>query len=227
MTMTMTIPYPVLNIIFQYYAELCNHKWTPLLDHKTGKLIWKLNMYNKATSKMQKVLQMKIENPPTSIPLLYGSLACDAIFTIIKKLDDKDKDTCKLLLNYKRNGHDESCYISLCKNDSYSDSDSDYYLDSPYSAGKFLVNQSQSFVFRDYLPDPNFWATNIKDFIWNDYGITLINNDYMDAWEGEWILLNNEWRFNVIVADNYYDEQEQEPNDDEWDYEWDNDDNDP
>jgi hypothetical protein len=80
----------------------------------------------------------------------------------------------------------------------------------------------QSYVFREYLPDPTFWATNIKDIIWNDYGITLIHNDYIGGWEGEWILVNNEWKFNIVLPNNFDVEQQEiwEPNDNEWDDEW-------
>ena len=207
MNMNMNIPYDILNIIFQFYAELGNRKWKLILDPIKGKPKWNINKYNKSTTKIQKILQLKIENPPTNIRLLYNSLECIAIFTLIKKIGDDNR--IKLLLDYKRNGYDESCYISLWKNKDF------------YSDGLF-INDLQSYVFREYLPDPTFWATNIKDIIWNDYGITLIHNDYIGGWEGEWILVNNEWKFNIVLPNNFDVEQQEiwEPNDNEWDDEW-------
>jgi len=38
--MSLHIPSDITNIIFDYYAQLKDLKWTPFIDGKTGKLNW-------------------------------------------------------------------------------------------------------------------------------------------------------------------------------------------
>lgn len=43
--MQTSLPSDVLNIIFEYYSQLCNMKWTPFIETHTGKLKWKVNKH--------------------------------------------------------------------------------------------------------------------------------------------------------------------------------------
>lgn len=174
------LPDSAINIILAYLSGLTNKKWKPVLNVSTGKLNWKVNNFNKATKKIEECLKFKLENPPQFIPLLCGHLSCDAVIFCLKK-----KGIEKYLLQYDRNGYEEDAIINI----------SEYLSNSGYIV--------KSYIFREYLPDPSFWISEIKDLIWNDYGITLILNDHMDGWHGDWNFVNNEWRFIINLPVEY------------------------
>ena len=195
------LPYPVINIILSYSAGLNNMKWTPLVDHQTGKLKWNINKHNQSTLKIENVLKFKLQNPPYLIPLLCGSFSCDALLTMLSKKNDikyKYYNYIWYMLEYERNGFTEQAIFSVYKNED------DSYI---------IFNKNNNYLFRDYLPDPSFWISNIKGIIWNDYGITLIIMDNMDGWHGDWIYLENEWRFNIELPPEFLD-LNQDPFDD-------------
>jgi hypothetical protein len=174
------LPDNIINIILAYLSGLTNKKWKPVLNEITGKLYWKVNNFNKATIKIEECLKFKLEHPPQLIPLLCGHLSCDALIMCIK-----NKGIQKYLLHYERNGYEEDAIISI----------NDYITNSGLKL--------KSYLFREYLPEPSFWISEIKDFIWNDYGITFILNDQIDGWPGEWIFTNNEWRFIINLDEEY------------------------
>jgi hypothetical protein len=174
------LPDNTINIIFAYLSGLNNKKWKPVLNESTGKLYWKVNNFNKSTIKIEECLKFKIKNPPLIIPLLCGHLSCDALLICIKK-----RGINKYLLQYQRNGYDEDAIISI----------DDFLNNSGFKL--------KSYLFRDYLPDPSFWISEIKDLIWNDYGITLILNDQMDGWFGEWTFIENQWRFIIDLPEEF------------------------
>lgn len=197
------LPDSIINIIFEYMAGLNNLKWKPVINENTGKLLWKMNKYNKSTKCIENILKFKLQNPPQIIPLLCGHLSCDAIIMCIKK-----KVIEKYLLQYQRNGFDEDAIISV-----------NSYI---YNSGFKL----KSYLFREYLPDPTFWISEITDIIWNNYGITLIINDNIDGWNGDWQYINNDWRFVINLPEDYlHQEQNNWDNWDNWEDPLENDDN--
>jgi hypothetical protein len=194
------LPDSAINIILAYLSGLTNKKWKPILNSCTGKLSWKVNNFNKATVKIEECLKFKLENPPKIIPLLCGHLSCDAVIFCLKK-----KGIEKYLLQYERNGFEEDAIINI----------SDYLSNSGYTI--------KSYLFREYLPEPCFWVTQIKDFIWNDYGITLILNDVIDNWPGDWNFINNEWRFIINLPEEYINHPNYHNNWDNWENQYDTD----
>ena len=107
------------------------------------------------------------------------------------------------LLEYERNGFEEQSMIRVLKNE-----DATYVIFKPRS----------NYIFRDYLPDPNFWISTITGIIWNNYGITLIINDHINGWSGEWSFINNQWNFIIDLPDDLPDLIE--PDENQWDDEW-------
>ena len=200
------IPYPIVNIILSYAAGLNNMKWKPLLDHKTGKLKWNINNHNQATVKIENILKFKLENPPFNIPLLCGFLSCNAKVSILKKEkipnyinNNYTYNECMYLLEYERDGFEEQAMITVLKTNN-----DDYII--------LKDCKTKNYIFRDYLPDPTFWISKIKGIIWNNYGLTIIINDHIDGWSGEWMFVDieNVWRFHIDLPDEFFD-QDQEP----------------
>lgn len=60
--MSLYIPADVINIIFEYYAEIRDLKWCPFIDAKTGKLIWKVNKYSTNYNYVNNVIQYRQSN---------------------------------------------------------------------------------------------------------------------------------------------------------------------
>lgn len=60
--MSSYIPSDIINIIFDYYAQLKNMYWTPFIYNKTGKIGWKFNKYSKKISNINKLLNYRGEN---------------------------------------------------------------------------------------------------------------------------------------------------------------------
>ena len=203
MNMNIDLPYPIINKIFEYLSGLNNRKWQPLLDHKTGKLKWKMNTCNQATQKIEKMLKFKLENPPLIIPLLYKFLSCNASLKLLKKSNlplYSLYTKSNYLVEYERNGFSEQAMISILKNE-----EDDY----------IILCKEGSYIFRDYLPEPAFWITKIDGIIWNNYGITFIVYEHYDGWQGNWNYLNNHWIFNIELPEDFLEEEEeQEENDD-------------
>jgi hypothetical protein len=199
------IPYPIINIILEYLSGLNNRKWKPVVDIDTGSLKWNINKYNKVTIKIESILQFKLNNPPIMIPILCGHVSCIGLLTLIEQ-EPFDSDSSRIynstyLLEYDRQGFTEEALISIWK-----DKEDE----------KIIVKNYKNYLYRDYLPDPSFWITSITGLIWNDYGITLILNDNIDGWFGEWNYVNNEWRFIVDLPPEFIEED-----DNQWDNEWD------
>jgi len=194
--MNIQIPYPIINKIFEYISGLNNRKWNPLLDPTTGKLKWKLNKYNLSTKKINDLLKFKLENPPIIKSLLFKFLSCNASLKLLKKTDLTGFLYTKLnyLIEYERNGFSEQAMVSILKNKE------ENYI---------ILCKKESYLFRDYLPEPTFWISNIDDIIWNNYGVTLIVYDHYDGWEGDWIYLDNRWIFNIELSEDFLDEEEE------------------
>jgi hypothetical protein len=60
--MSLHIPSDVANIIFEYYAQMRDLKWTPFIEPKTGKLKWKANKYSAKYDNMNKLLEFRKDN---------------------------------------------------------------------------------------------------------------------------------------------------------------------
>jgi hypothetical protein len=60
--MSLHIPADVSNIIFEYYAQIQDMKWVPLIDIKTGKLKWKVNSHSAKYDNITKLLKHKKDN---------------------------------------------------------------------------------------------------------------------------------------------------------------------
>ena len=60
--MSIYIPADVTNLIFEYYAQMRDMEWTPFIDVKTGKLIWKVNKYSAKYDNMNKLLKHRKDN---------------------------------------------------------------------------------------------------------------------------------------------------------------------
>lgn len=60
--MSLYIPSEVANIIFEYYAQIRDLKWTPSIDIKTGKLKWKTNKYSAKYDNMNKLMKHRNDN---------------------------------------------------------------------------------------------------------------------------------------------------------------------
>lgn len=199
---SLLIPYPIINIILEYMSGLNNRKWKPVLDIDTGSLKWNINKYNNVTMKIGKILQFKLNNPPIMIPILCGHVNCLGLLTLIEKetFDFSRYYNSKYLLEYDRQGFTEEAIISIWKDK---------------EDGQIIAKNYKNYLYRDYLPDPSFWITSITGLIWNDYGITLILNDNIDGWFGEWIYINNEWRFIIELEEELIEED-----DNQWDDEF-------
>ena len=59
--MSLHIPSDVANIIFEYYAQMRDLKWTPFIEPKTGKLKWKANKYSAKYDNMNKLLEYTLQ----------------------------------------------------------------------------------------------------------------------------------------------------------------------
>ena len=185
---SLLIPYPIINIILEYMSGLNNRKWKPVLDIDTGSLKWNINKYNNVTMKIGKILQFKLNNPPIMIPILCGHVNCLGLLTLIEQetFDFSRYYNSKYLLEYDRQGFTEEAIISIWKDK---------------EDGQIIAKKDKNYLYRDYLPDPSFWISTIIGLIWNDYGITLILNDNIDGWFGEWNYINNEWRFIIELEE--------------------------
>ena len=156
----------------------------------------KLNKYNLSTKKINDLLKFKLENPPLIKSLLFKFLSCNASLKLLKKTDLTGFLYTKLnyLIEYERNGFSEQAMVSILKNKE------DNYI---------ILCKKESYLFRDYLPEPTFWISNIDGIIWNNYGVTLIAYDHYDGWEGDWIYLDNRWIFNIELSEDFLDEEEE------------------
>ena len=52
----MSLPTDVINIIFEYYAQMRDMKWRPFIDVQSGKLIWKVNRCSAKYDNINKLL---------------------------------------------------------------------------------------------------------------------------------------------------------------------------
>jgi hypothetical protein len=60
--MSLHIPADIVNIIFEYYAQIRDMKWLPFIDVKTGKLKWKVNKYSAKYDNINKLLKYRKDN---------------------------------------------------------------------------------------------------------------------------------------------------------------------
>jgi hypothetical protein len=60
--MTTYIPADISNIILDYYSQLRDMKWTPFIDVRSGKLIWKVNKYSAKYDNIHKLLKHRKDN---------------------------------------------------------------------------------------------------------------------------------------------------------------------
>lgn len=60
--MSLYIPANITNIIFEYYSQMNNLRWTPFVDVKTGKLKWIVNKYSAKYDNINKLIKHRQEN---------------------------------------------------------------------------------------------------------------------------------------------------------------------
>jgi len=65
--MSFYLPTDVVNIIFQYYSQLNDTKWSPFIDIKTGDLKRTVNKYSAKYDNINKILQHKQKSPINNI----------------------------------------------------------------------------------------------------------------------------------------------------------------
>lgn len=60
--MTLYIPDDIVNIIFEYYAQMHDLRWAPFIDVKTGKTKKRVNKYSTKYNNINKLLEHRSKN---------------------------------------------------------------------------------------------------------------------------------------------------------------------
>jgi hypothetical protein len=64
---TLNFPSDIKNIILDYWSQLNNRKWSPFIESKNEKLIWKVNKYSSKYKNINCMLIYKKHNPIKNI----------------------------------------------------------------------------------------------------------------------------------------------------------------
>ncbi len=171
--MSLYIPADVSNIIFKYYAQLRDMKWTPFIDKKNGKLKWKVNEYSAKYDNINKLLKHRKDNLCDNVNIDVEIRMRGEIIDFISTFG-----TCICLkTTYKVEHYVDNYQIIITKSDLYIE----YYDSNNFKYSIFCSKFGRSTLRRyefDIYQDGNIHSNLLDIYIINKNNYSLVIEKY-------------------------------------------------